>query len=331
MARTFIGVPTLNRPQLVKLTVDSVRAQTDGNWLLVVSDNVSEPAAQAEVAQWIESLGDPRVRFHAQPRNDGEYGQGRFFLGQAERLCCDFLAILHDDDLIRPDYVARASALLGQHPEAGYVAPALQIIDDDGQVREDWTRSFDERWGRVGAVEGWIDVLDSHMQWGFTPITGAFFRLSALRDSGFVDADMHGCFPFESNIFLRLGERGGRAWYTTEPLLQLRWHQQQMRHWGFLNQPSIVEQTIRLFERRRFDGLNERRRRQLLGRLQRVWALHCARQGDVTGARQAAWASLGHNPASVRNWLVGGASLLVPGAVGRLVRRTFRPDTYSRA
>ena len=65
MARTFIGVPTLNRPQLVKLTVDSVRAQTDGNWLLVVSDNVSEPAAQAEVAQWIESLGDPRVRFEA--------------------------------------------------------------------------------------------------------------------------------------------------------------------------------------------------------------------------------------------------------------------------
>lgn len=331
MARTFIGVPTLNRPELVKLTVHSVLAQTDGDWVMVVSDNVSEPAAREAVAQWVASLGDPRVRFHAQPRNDGEYGQGRYFIAEAERLGCEFLAILHDDDLVRPDYVARATALLDEHAAAAYVAPALDIIDDEGDVRDEWTRSFDARWGRTGAREGWIDVLDSHMQWGFTPITGAFFRLAALRESGFVDADMHGCFPFETNIFLRLGERGARAWYLAEPVLQLRWHQQQMRNWGFLNQPSIVEQTIRLFERRRFTGLNERRRRQLLGRLQRVWALHCARQGDADGARQAAWASLRHNPTSLRNWLVGGASLLVPGVVGGLVRRTFRPDTYSRA
>lgn len=331
MARVFIGIPTLNRPRLVRETVLSVMAQTRADWLAVVSDNVSAEAARDDVRQWVAGLGEPRVGFFAQPVNGGEYGQGRFFFAQALEHGCDYLVILHDDDVLRPDFVASAVAALDAAPGCAFYVCNPSIIDDAGAPQPEWSASFDRRWGREGTPGGEIDVLDTHMACGFTPISGAFFRVASLRDSGFVDPDLHGCFPFESNIFLRLGERGAKAWFDPERRFSLRWHQQQMINWGFLNDEQIVRSTITLFERRRFSGINERRRRQTLARLYRVLALHRARDREHAAAQRAAWLALKTNPASLRNLLLGGTALALPQLLGGWVRRRFGPRSYAAA
>jgi len=282
-----------------------------------------------DVRAHVAGLGEPRLRFHAQARNEGEYGQGRYFFHCAQEAGCDYFVILHDDDVFEPDFLKRAVAALDAHAEATFFACNPTIIDDEGGPRDDFTRSFDKRWGRVGVAEGFIDVLDTHMRWGFTPISCAFFRVASLRRSGFVDPDLGGCFPFESNVFVRLGEQGAKAWFTPDRLFRLRWHRQQMINWGFLNDEGIVDSTIRLFERRRFSGDNEARRRRLLGRLYRVRALHRARAGDTPGARRAAADALRANPGSVKSWLVAPLAYAAPGLVGAGVRRFFAPGTFS--
>lgn len=329
MARVFIGIPTLNRPVMVCETINSVLAQGYSDWQAVVSDNVSKGNASDQVAAFVAELCDPRLSFFQQPSNEGEYGQGRFFFEQARSLGADFLVILHDDDVLEPDYLQRATTALDAHQDATFFVCNPSIIDDAGMVNPANTQAFDERWGRKDVQEGHIDVLNTHMRHGFTPISGAFFRLSALIESGFVDPDLTGCFPFESNIFLRLGERGMRAWFTPDRLFRLRWHNQQMTNWGFLNDTGIVDATIRLFERRRFNGDNERLRRRLLGRLHRVQALHRARDGDRISARKAALKALRSNPASIKSWLIGSATIIAPTIVGILVRKHFVPRTYS--
>lgn len=331
MARVLVGVPTLNRPALVRETVRSVQAQRYGDWQAIVSDNLSQVAAITAVRNFVAGLDDPRIHFCAQPENTGEYGQGRFFFEQAQQLGCDYLVILHDDDLMDGGFIAAAVAALDAQPQAAFYVCNPTIIDEHGRESVDGTRQFDERWQRRGVPEGLIDVLDTHMASGFTPITGAFFRVSALQHSGFVDADLRGCFPFESNVFLRLGERGACAWFDPRRLLQVRWHSQQMTNWGFLNQEDIVTSTIVLFQRRRFTGLNEKRRRQLLGRLHRVRALHRARAGDAAATRSEAWQALKTNPVSWRSWLLGPLALLLPMALGAAVRRWFGPSTFSAA
>lgn len=329
MPRVLVGIPTLNRPALVRETIASVVAQRFTDWVAVVSDNVSQPESVEGVRAHVAGLGEPRVRFHAQPRNEGEYGQGRFLFGCAQEQGCEYFVILHDDDLLEPAFLERAVAALDAHPEAAFFSCNPTIVDERGVPQEDHTRRFDERWGRVGVAEGLLDVLDSHMRSGFTPITAAFFRVEALRRSGFVDPDLGGCFPFESNVFLRLGEQGAKAWFTPERLFRLRWHSQQMINWGFLNDEGIVDSTILLFERRRFTGENEARRLQLLGRLYRVRALHRARASDAPGARRAAAEALRANPGSVRNWMVAPLAFVAPGLVGAGVRRFFAPTTFA--
>lgn len=330
MARVLIGIPTYNRPELVREAVKSVLNQTFQDWRAIVSDNVSSGDAPERVRKWVEEIGDPRLTFFQQTEeNGGEYLQGRYFFKEARNGGEEFMIILHDDDVLGPDYVKIAIDALAGRPDAAFFVSNLHIIGDDGETIEAETREFDDKWGRTGTPEGYIDVLNTHMQTGFTPISAACFRMTALEDSGFVDEDLFGCFPFESNIFLRLGERGTRAWFDSRRLFHLRRHSGQLTNLGFLNVEEIVHNTIQLFERRQFDGENERKRRQLLGRMYRVDALHRARLRDASGARRGAIAAIQYNPKSFKTWLVGGLALLCPWLVGVVVRNRFGPSTYS--
>lgn len=329
MARVFIGIPTLNRPDMVREAIHSVLAQSYCDWAAVVSDNLSTGNTSAQVAEYVSNINDKRLTFFQQPVNEGEYGQGRLFFKLAREADSDYLVILHDDDVLEPNYLEQAIAALDKHPDASFFVCNPNIIDVQGAKNSGNTSRFDERWGRTGLSEGYIDVLNTHMRCGFTPISAAFFRIDALIKSGFVDSDLTGCFPFESNIFLRLGELGERAWFSPERLFRLRWHNQQMTNWGFLSVSSIVNNTVVLFERRHFTGNNEYFRLQALGRLYRVRAFHRARERDHQGARHDALLALRTNPASLRTVLFGSAILLAPGLIGYIVRKHFVPLTYS--
>ena len=53
----------------------------------------------------VRAHDDPRVGFHRQAVNEGEYGQARYFLSACEE---EYFAILHDDDVLEPAYLERA-------------------------------------------------------------------------------------------------------------------------------------------------------------------------------------------------------------------------------
>jgi hypothetical protein len=119
-------------------------------------------------------------------------------------------------------------------------------------------------------------MLDPLFTYGFFPITGTVFRASALRESGLVDDDCEGNYPFEFNLFLRLGERGMAAYYTTRRLVGYRFHRTSLRSTEArgLNQ-GMLETYLKLVERRRFSGALERKRRRSLAGPYRNSALLC--------------------------------------------------------
>lgn len=320
MARVLIGIPTFNRPQLVMEAVRSVVGQSFTDWHAIVSDNASAGGAGEKVREFVARLGDPRVGFHQQRENLGEYGQGRYFLRQAEARGCDYMTMLHDDDTMEPAFLDAAVACLDGRPGMAFFVCNPHLMTEDGKRSEALTRDFDRRSQRAGAADGAIDVLSTHMACGFTPISGAFFRMSALKDSGFVDDDLYGCVPFENNIFVRLGERRAKAWFDSRRLLSFRSHSQQMQKTDYLNNEDYVRLTIRLFERRRFEGENEWRRRQALGRLHRIEALHRARCGDFPAARGEVKSALRSNPRSISTWMVATAMHVAPGLVRSAAR-----------
>ena len=332
MADVFVGIPTLNRPRLVRETILSVLAQTHRDIRVVVSDNASDGGAADDVEGFIRGLGDSRVRFHRQPENVGEYGQGRFFLREATE---EFFVILHDDDLLAPAYLARAVAQLRATTEHAYFVADPWFIDAAGTRLEEQTRAYLLASGRAGLGSGPFDVLSTVFPppspgrylrrlrhgpspHGFTPLCGTCFRTAALRASGFVDDDCTGNYPFEFNILLRLCDARATAWRCAEEMLAFRVHGGSMTNYIRLtDNPKVVGTMIRLLERRSYTGGSERARRTLLSRFRRAEAMIALRRGDVALCRRAMSLSRRDFPLSPRLWLMSAAALIAPEALRR--------------
>ena len=310
----FIGIPTFNRPELVRATIDSVRRQTYENFVVVVSDNCSDPAASAKVRDYVRELGDARFRFHRQPVNGGEYGQGRYFLKESEG--ADYVMIVHDDDVIAPDLLARSIALLSDRAEIALFVANCWVIDHDGQLSPGATRQYLADHGRCGRAAGTFDVLDNHLATGFTPISGTLFRRSALVESGFVDPAGTGNFPFECDLFLRLGDIGAKGWFTPAQLVSIRYHESSLRQTlKLMDNADVVRPMLRLLEQRRYGGWRERRRRVLVSRLQRADALIHLRNGQIALTRRLLAKACGSNPLSPRAWAARILAWSSPGSL----------------
>lgn len=312
MTKVFIGIPTLNRPLLVRETLLSVLQQTYGRYRVVVSDNCSETNTAQSVRAFVEGLNDPRFSFYQQPYNAGEYGQGRFFFNEARDY--EYFMILHDDDVLKPQYLEKGLRQLDTHSRLACFVANPFLMDQEGCVSPDNGNRYLLEHGRKACESGEYDILSTHLHYGFTPLSGTLFRMSALKDSGFVDDDCFGNYPFECNIFLRLGERGCKGWFQADELLGFRYHRESLRNYlKLMDNHHVVDTMIRLFSRRAFSGENEKRRRIVLSRLYRARALISARNGNAPEGRKDMARALRENIFSPKAWLLSALVLLTPG------------------
>jgi glycosyltransferase involved in cell wall biosynthesis len=317
MSTVFVGIPTYNRPTMVQDAILSVCAQRFDDFRVIVSDNCSARRAADETERFVAELADDRIGFYRQPENGGEYGQGRFLFEQARGH--QLFVILHDDDVMLPDFLAAGVAALAADPAAAFFVANAYAMDREGRRSGALTRFHLRGHGRFGARDGSFDVLTKHMLHGFAPISGTLFRRAALEQSGFVDADLGGNFPFESNIFLRLGEAGAQACFSSRELLGVRYHGGTLSGPHLLWDPAVIGTCIRLWERRSFTGRLERRRRKLLSRYRRAEALIQLRNGNIREAQSTLAAALHDNAGSVKAWAMAPLMLAAPSALRALL------------
>lgn len=297
----YIGVPTFNRPDMIRETVGSLRGSEFSDYRVVVSDNRSEISAQQSVRAFIEELDDPRFSFVVQPENGGEYGQGRFFMRDSQR--CEFFAIVHDDDLLDPGCLGRALERLRTHPEAALFIANPRLIDEACEVSDALTLEYLKDHGRGERQTGLFPILETLLDTGFTPISGTVFRRECLVQSGFVDSDCVGNFPFELNVMLRLGDLALQGWLEDETLLSVRYHKGSLRNTlGLMNNIAVVSTMLKLLDRREYTGAPEARRRVLVARLHRAMAEIHAKNGAIAEAKAAIKSAITTRPKSANAW-----------------------------
>lgn len=311
MASVFLGIPTINRPEFVRDTILSALAQTYTDIEIVVSDNCSEPGVAESISSFIDELDDSRVRFYQQENNLGEYGQGHYFFAEAKD--SPYFMILHDDDILDVNYVEKAINQLEKSPDIAYFCANAKIIDENGIASQAEKQKFLKEHGRENAEQGPFDVIEGHLRCGFTLISGTLFKTSALKSSGFVDPNGVGNFPFESDLFMRLGDRRCKGWFQKEELMSVRFHSTSMRHYQkFLDNETPVDTMTEQFEQRSYSGATERHRRVILARLYRSKALISARQGKAAQCRVFIIKSFENNLRSVKLWLLAPMALVSP-------------------
>lgn len=115
-----ILLPTRNRLDLLRLAIESVRAQEHADWEIVVSDNASDQ----DVLGYVRSLGDPRVRGSRNAQPVPVTDNWNAALAQSAG---DYFIMLGDDDALLPGALSRLAALIERwsRPMAVY-AQAVQ-------------------------------------------------------------------------------------------------------------------------------------------------------------------------------------------------------------
>lgn len=108
-----VFIPTYNRPEMLRLTIESVLAQTSGVPPVAVLDNGSFSSTK-EVLQQFSGHEIPYY-------NSSSLGRwGNFILSQ-KILSRKYLLLLHDDDLLHPEYLQLVLDVVNAHPDATLV------------------------------------------------------------------------------------------------------------------------------------------------------------------------------------------------------------------
>ena len=117
-------IPAFNGARWLSATLDSLGRQTLPEWEAIVVDDCSTDDTRAIVAAW----PDPRVRLIALPANGGPVRARNHAAGEARGR---YLAGLDQDDLCRPQRLARQVAYLEAHPGCALVGCGVEVLAGD--------------------------------------------------------------------------------------------------------------------------------------------------------------------------------------------------------
>ena len=115
-------------PALLEAQLASLRAQTEDRWHCVISDDGSNPAAQARIEAVV--AGDARFSIFPSERRRGFYGNFERALALAPREA-PLIALCDQDDRWHPDKLATLRAALGS---AQLVYSDQRLVAEDGRV-----------------------------------------------------------------------------------------------------------------------------------------------------------------------------------------------------
>jgi glycosyltransferase involved in cell wall biosynthesis len=121
-----IMMPFYGRFDHFRIAVESVLAQTNGDWRLVVVDDVYPDLAPGE---WVSAIDDPRVTYI---RNEVNLRPSRNYRKCVSLMTSEFAVIMGCDDVMLPDYVQRVTDLIALFPDASVIQPGVSVIDEHG-------------------------------------------------------------------------------------------------------------------------------------------------------------------------------------------------------
>jgi hypothetical protein len=230
-----VVIPTYNRVRWLGDAIDSVLAQTFTDFTLVISDNVSGPETAALVARY----DDPRVRY---VRLDAHVDLNTHFSLWLARVETPYVFLLPDDDLMHPELLASAVAVLDTSPGVGAIHAQADVIDGDGRV----VHAAHDMSGACGTlVERGEDYVRQAMRSAYrVHASTALLRTKAVRELAYEQAD----YPAtDFGLWLRLAASWDIA-FLSRPLAAYRVHEGSYTALGADVGPQGYLQGVRMIE-----------------------------------------------------------------------------------
>ena len=193
-----------NSAALIGETLDSLAAQTFGDFEVIVVDDCSTDDTARTVANW----PDPRVRLIVQDRNGGPIlARNRAAADARGR----YIAALDHDDLCRPDRFARQLAYLDAHPDVVLLGTAAEYLTD-GVVTPSGYSAITSP-----ALVSWLTWIENPLVW-----SSVMMRADGMRRlTPFTRPEI--LYAEDFDLYHRIAPIGGIARLDT-PLMVYRQH-----------------------------------------------------------------------------------------------------------
>ncbi|MGB3544518.1 glycosyltransferase family 2 protein, partial [Rubrivirga sp.] len=148
--RVAIALPVYNGEAYLEGALEALCAQTELDWVALVTDNASTDATAEIVLE--AAAADPRLRYSRNETNLGANGNFNRAMALAVETGARYAKWAAHDDVLHPAYLERCLAALDDRPDAVGAHSAIRLVDDDGGPYP-----FDLEAGgfRVGASDVW--------------------------------------------------------------------------------------------------------------------------------------------------------------------------------
>jgi glycosyltransferase involved in cell wall biosynthesis len=197
---------TYNHAHLIESTLESILRQTLTSYEVIVSDDCSTDGTWAVILAAAKK--DSRIRPVRTPRNLGMAGNANFAVGHSTG---KYVALLHHDDVCRPDMLEKWTAALDLHEDAAFVfnpygEDGSSVVHGEPMPGD----CFEGRW-----------LLESYLlaRWGCVVRGTAMIRRSAWAEVGGM-RERFGLLA-DVDLWMRLAMKW-RVAYVPEPLIAIR-------------------------------------------------------------------------------------------------------------
>jgi glycosyltransferase involved in cell wall biosynthesis len=226
-----VAIPTCNGSRHLPETLRSILGQEDVPFELLVSDDRSDD----DTVDVVRALVGDKARIELNSERLGLAGNWNRCVARSET---PFVAIVHQDDVLRPGHLAAHVGSFAANPAVGLVASASGVIDDSGR---DVPETVVGR-GGLGPADQLFAAGEA------TPLLAAGnpLRCSAVSTRAAAHAETGGFDPslryvVDWDFWLRIAERWGLAWLGAVTV-DVRWHEQSETH-RFKTGTADIEET----------------------------------------------------------------------------------------
>ncbi len=207
MPRVSVLLTCYNHLDYLPVAYQSVLDQTFQDFEIIALDDGSTDGSR----EWLTAHAE-RARVIFNERNLGTYGTLNVGLDAATG---EFIAILNDDDVWRPDKLARQVEMLDAFPRIGLVHTDGYFIDGQGQERHDSPLGFDFPRTETGDVIGALIRANSIIASAVVARRQCFDDLGGFNPAYFGSGDWE--------MWYRIAETW-EVGYIAEPLTLYRVH-----------------------------------------------------------------------------------------------------------
>ncbi|MEM9907344.1 MAG: glycosyltransferase family 2 protein [Cyanobacteria bacterium P01_D01_bin.44] len=277
MPKVSICIPTYNRAHILPYAVESVLAQTYGDFELLICDDASPDNTAEVVKQWT----DPRVRYIRHPQN---IKRSRNMRSGFEAAQGEYFIKFDDDDAVTPTFLENTVAALDENPDVDFVCTDHWVINARNERDAAATDANSAKWGKDRLGKGVIDdLLNETFVHQSLQVGSTLFRKACLSEADFMRFEADGCEDFD--LLVRLAILGKTGYFIPERLMEYRFHGGQTS----LKQ-DIHFLSAKLFCLGSYDFKDrpdlERQRLSKMAGLKQVLALRLIEKGESDRGRQ---------------------------------------------